>query len=83
MKRRNGSRHVTTQIEALLDELEEATKAFPGITVDRARQAIDFGERARFRFNSAELTWGSTAAAARVCAGDVSELPAPSVVTGG
>jgi outer membrane protein OmpA-like peptidoglycan-associated protein len=43
-------------IEELLDDLEEATKAFPGITVDRARQAIDFGERARFRFDSADLS---------------------------
>lgn len=43
-------------IEQLLDDLEEATEHFPGITVDRARQAIDFGEQARFRFDSAELT---------------------------
>jgi outer membrane protein OmpA-like peptidoglycan-associated protein len=43
-------------INSLLDELETATKDFPGIELDRARQAIDFGERARFRFDSAELS---------------------------
>ena len=44
-----------TEIKALLDELEAATEAF-GIKLDRARQAVDFGEKATFRFNSAELT---------------------------
>ena len=42
-------------IKNLLDDLEAATREFPGIQVDRARQAIDFGERARFQFDSAAL----------------------------
>lgn len=44
------------EIEALLDELVAASEQFPGITVDRSRQVIDFGDRATFAFNSAELT---------------------------
>lgn len=43
-------------IEALLDDLERASQGFPGITVDRARQAIDFGAQAQFLFDSAELS---------------------------
>ena len=43
-------------INRLLDELEEATRGFPGIELDRARGAVDFGERARFHFDSAELS---------------------------
>ena len=43
-------------IVKLLDELEAATKAFPGISLDRNRNSVDFGDRATFRFNSAELS---------------------------
>ena len=62
---------MTTPSRSCSIDLEEATKAFPGITVDRARQAIDFGERARFRFDSADLSGDQTAAAARIRAGRV------------
>jgi outer membrane protein OmpA-like peptidoglycan-associated protein len=44
-----------TEIKALLDDLEAATDAF-GIKLDRARQAVDFGDKATFQFNSSELT---------------------------
>lgn len=44
------------QIESLLDQLASASANFPGVSVDRSRHVIDFGDRATFAFNSAELT---------------------------
>ena len=43
-------------IAKLLDALELATHAYPGISLDRNRNSVDFGDRAKFKFNSAELT---------------------------
>lgn len=42
-------------IETCLDELEAAARSFPGVTVDRASRAVNFGDRARFQYNSASL----------------------------
>ena len=44
------------EIELLLDRIEDVTRRFPGTTLDRARNAIDFGERARFETGSSRLT---------------------------
>lgn len=43
-------------IESCVDALAESTLAFPGAVLDRARQAVNFGDRARFLFNSSSLT---------------------------
>lgn len=42
-------------IELILDRFEEAAKRHEGIKVDRNRSVIDFGDRARFSFNSYTL----------------------------
>lgn len=43
-------------INGLLDSLAQAAERFPGISVNRRRAVIDFGDRARFGFNQATLT---------------------------
>lgn len=43
-------------IEMILARFEEAAKRYDGIKVDRKRSVIDFGDRARFAFNSYNLT---------------------------
>ena len=43
------------ELEKLLDEVEEAAREFPGISVDRTRNVIDFGERALFNTKSHQL----------------------------
>ena len=42
-------------ITRLLDEVEQAANRYPGIKVDRARNIIDFGDKARFDKNSYAL----------------------------
>jgi Flagellar motor protein len=44
-----------TQIEQLLSQVEEAMRAFPGVSVDKQRHVIDFGDRARFETASSRL----------------------------
>jgi len=39
------------QIEQLLDRIQAVTARFPGVTLDRERRVIDFGERALFEKN--------------------------------
>lgn len=43
-------------IRQLLDKIEQATRDFPGITVDRNRNVIDFGTRALFQTAKHSLT---------------------------
>lgn len=43
-------------IELLLDKVANAAKHYPGVTVDRSRNVIDFGDRARFDTGSHMLT---------------------------
>lgn len=45
-----------TEIDALLTKVESAAKKFPGVTVERDRNVIDFGDRARFDTNRHQLT---------------------------
>jgi len=45
-------------IQAILDKFETSATKFPGIRIDRDRRVIDFGERARFAFNSSTLNPG-------------------------
>ncbi len=42
-------------IELILDKFEDAAKRHAGIKVDSKRSVIDFGDRARFAFNSYSL----------------------------
>jgi outer membrane protein OmpA-like peptidoglycan-associated protein len=44
------------EIDKLLDKIEQATKQFPGVSLDRNRNVIDFGDKARFDTGSSELT---------------------------
>lgn len=44
------------QIDDFLNEIEKATKRFPGISVDRKRKVIDFGTKANFENKSHKLT---------------------------
>ncbi len=44
------------EISSLLDQVEDAAKSFSGVTVDRSRNVIDFGDRARFDFASNKLS---------------------------
>jgi outer membrane protein OmpA-like peptidoglycan-associated protein len=46
------------EIDELLTRIEQATKQYPGISVDRTRNVIDFGERARFDTGSSQLSAG-------------------------
>jgi outer membrane protein OmpA-like peptidoglycan-associated protein len=43
-------------ISDLLDQVVQAAKNFPGVSVDKSRNVIDFGDRARFEFNSNQLS---------------------------
>jgi outer membrane protein OmpA-like peptidoglycan-associated protein len=43
------------EIEELLTRLEKATARFPGVSVDRRRNVVDFGDRARFDTASHQL----------------------------
>ncbi len=45
-----------SEIDTLMDRIEQITKAFPGTSIDRARNVIDFGDRARFETASSKLT---------------------------
>src|SRR5512132_1407946 len=53
-ERREAERH--KELEKLLDQIEQAAQRYPGITVDRNRNVIDFGDRARFDTGSHRLT---------------------------
>ena len=44
------------EIKAVLDRIEAITRRFPGTSIDRTRNVIDFGERARFETGSSRLT---------------------------
>ncbi len=43
-------------IESVMNEIEQSTKDFPGITIDKKRGVIDFGDKARFDTGSSSLT---------------------------
>lgn len=43
-------------IDECMDSLESATRGFSGVEIDRLARAVDFGDRARFQFNSAVLS---------------------------
>jgi outer membrane protein OmpA-like peptidoglycan-associated protein len=43
------------ELEWLLDQVEQAAQQFPGVSVDRNRNVIDFGERALFDTGSHQL----------------------------
>ena len=43
-------------IDACLDSLELASREFSGVKISRLPPAVDFGDRARFQFNSAALS---------------------------
>lgn len=53
-ERREAERH--QELEKLLTQIELATQRYPGVTVDRRRNVIDFGDRARFDTGSHQLT---------------------------
>lgn len=44
------------EIEQLLSRIEKATKQYPGISIDKNRSVIDFGDRARFESGSSQLS---------------------------
>ncbi len=43
-------------IDSLLDMVQQAADRYPGITVDKSRRVIDFGDRARFSTGSHHLS---------------------------
>lgn len=43
-------------IAKILDKIEQATRRYPGVTVNRTRNVIDFGDRARFDTASSTLS---------------------------
>jgi outer membrane protein OmpA-like peptidoglycan-associated protein len=43
-------------IENLLDQIVKATDRYPGVTVDKSRSTIDFGDKARFDYARNQLT---------------------------
>ncbi|WP_297444158.1 OmpA family protein [Acidocella sp.] len=43
-------------IEKILDEVQQAAKEYPGVTVDRDKDTIDFGNQAQFDMGSYTLT---------------------------
>lgn len=53
-ERREAERH--KELEKLLDHIEQAAHRYPGVTVDRNKNVIDFGDRARFDTGSHQLT---------------------------
>ena len=44
------------EIDQLLAKIEKATEQHPGISIDKNRNVIDFGDRARFDSNSSHLS---------------------------
>jgi len=44
------------EIDQILAKIENATRQFPGISIDKNRSVIDFGERARFETGSSRLS---------------------------
>src|SRR4051812_11037825 len=53
-ERREAERH--KELTQLLDQVEKATERHSGITVDRSKNVIGFGDRARFDTASHQLT---------------------------
>lgn len=43
------------EIEQLLSKIEEATIKYPGITIDKDRKVVEFGDQARFKFKESTL----------------------------
>ena len=44
------------QIDLVVDRIVHAAEKYPGITIDKARNVIDFGDRARFDTGSSRLS---------------------------
>lgn len=44
------------EIDQILAKIEQATLQYPGISIDKNRSVIDFGDRARFETGSSRLT---------------------------
>ncbi len=44
------------EIDQVLAKIAEATKQYPGISIDKDRSVIDFGDRARFESGSSQLS---------------------------
>ena len=44
------------QIDLVIDRIEHAANKYPGISVDKTRSVIDFGDRARFDTGSSRLS---------------------------
>lgn len=44
------------EIDRLLSRIEQATERYPGISIDKNRNVIDFGDRARFDTGSSKLS---------------------------
>lgn len=44
------------EIDQILAKIEKATRQFPGISIDKNRSVIDFGDRARFETGSSRLS---------------------------
>jgi outer membrane protein OmpA-like peptidoglycan-associated protein len=53
-ERRQAEREL--EIEKLWSQIEQASQQYPGMTVDRNRNVIDFGDRARFDTGSSKLS---------------------------
>src|SRR5215213_2836925 len=45
-----------SQIGVVVNRIEQAASKYPGITVDKSRNVIDFGDRARFDTGSSKLS---------------------------
>jgi outer membrane protein OmpA-like peptidoglycan-associated protein len=45
-----------SEIAELLAQIEKATEQYPGISIDKNRSVIDFGDRARFDSGSSQLS---------------------------
>jgi outer membrane protein OmpA-like peptidoglycan-associated protein len=46
----------THEIDQIMAKIEKATRQFPGISIDKNRSVIDFGDRARFETGSSRLS---------------------------
>jgi outer membrane protein OmpA-like peptidoglycan-associated protein len=46
----------THEIDQILAKIEKATQQYPGISIDKNRSVIDFGDRARFETGSSKLS---------------------------
>ena len=53
-ERRNAERE--QQVGEVLNRIDKAAAKYPGITVDKTRNVIDFGDRARFETGSSRLS---------------------------